>query len=161
MTGLRVTALLAALALTACGQSSGPATLDDNSDIMTATESFRDFGDWSVHVNAMVTDKLSAEIASQYGITRSSNRAMLNVSVVSNSGDSTGAGMPADVTVSASNLSAQIRNLTMREIVEDTAIYYIGETAITNAETLIFTITIAPEGQGTQTLRYMQQFFVD
>ena len=58
-------------------------------------------------------------------------------------------------------ISGQLRNLPMQEITEETAIYYIGETAITNGETLIFTINITPEGEGTQTLRYMQQFFAD
>jgi hypothetical protein len=158
MTGLKITACLAALALAACGESSVTTPLEDTSDVMTATESSRDFGNWSAYVNAMVTDQLSAEIASNYGITRSSSRAMLNVSVVSNE---SGAGLPAEVTASATNLSGQLRNLMMRPIEEDTAIYYIGETAITNGETLIFTINITPEGEGTQSLRYMQQFFVD
>ena len=158
MTGLRMTAILAAITLAACDESSVTTPLEDTSDVMTATESSRDFGNWSAYVNALVTDQLSAEIASEYRITRSSSRAMLNVSVVSNA---SGAGLPAEVTASATNLSGQLRNLTMQEITEETAIYYIGETAITNGETLIFTINITPEGEGTQTLRYMQQFFAD
>ncbi len=161
MTGLRMAAIVAAVSLAACDQTPMGAALDDTSNVMTATESFRDFGSWSAHVNAIVTDQLSAEIASQYGIARSSSRAMLNVSVVSNESANGGTGLRAEVTVSASNLSGQLRNLTMREIEEPPAIYYIGETAITNGETLIFTINIAPEGESPQTLRYMQQFFVD
>lgn len=157
MSALKSTMLIAALILAACSESPAPAALEDNSDIMSATESFREFDGWSAHVSALVTDKLSAEIASQYGITRSSSRAMLNVSAVS----AAGGGMHANVAVSATNLSGQLRNLTMREIVDETAIYYIGETAITNGETLIFTINVTPEGKGQQTLRYMQQFFVD
>ena len=161
MIGLRMTAVVAALLLAACDQSSGPTALDDSSDIMTATESFRDFGEYSVHVNALVTDQLSAEVASQYGITRSSSRAMLNVSVVRTQPQDGQTGMHADISVTAANLSAQIRNLTMREIAEGTAVYYIGETPITNAETLIFTINVTPEGESPQTLRYMQQVYVD
>lgn len=161
MTGLRITTIVAALTLAACDQSPVPTALEDNADIMTATESFRNFGSWSAHVNALVTAQLSPEIASQYGIARSSSRAMLNVSVISNERQNGATGMRAEVTVSAANLSGQLRNLTMRPIEEETAIYYIGETAITNGETLIFTINITPEGEGTQTLRYMQQFFVD
>lgn len=161
MTGLRSMMLVAAMTLAACSETPAPAALDDNSDVMTATESFRDFGSWSAHINAIVTDKLSAQIASEYGIARSRNRAMLNVSIVRNEPVGGATGMRAQVTVSATNLSGQIRSLTMREIEEETAIYYIGETPITNAETLIFTISITPEGEGTQTVRYMQQFFVD
>ena len=81
---------------------------------------------------------------------------MLNVSVVRNA-----AGMRADISVSATNLSGQLRNLSMREITEESAIYYIGETAVSDGETLIFTISVTPEGEASQTLRYMQQFFVD
>ena len=162
MIGLRTAAMVAALALTACGQSPAPNTpFAEDSDVMTATEPFRDFGAWSVHVNALLTDQLTAEIASQYGIARSNSRAMLNVSIVRDQPVDGSSGMRANVSVSATNLSDQLRNLTMREIVEDDAIYYIGETAVTDGETLIFTISVTPEGEGTQTIRYMQQFFVD
>ena len=162
MAGLRTTAMIAALSLTACSQSQGPnSPLDEDGDIMTAAEPYRDFGTWSVHVNAMVTDKLSADIASQYGITRSNSRAMLNVSVVRNAPTDGSTGMRADIDVSATNLSGQVRNLTMREIAEESAIYYIGETAVSDAETLIFTITITPDGETAQMLRYMHQFFTD
>jgi len=161
MAGLRTTAILAVLSLVACSQSQAPDLLDDGGEVMTAADPYRDFGPWSVHVSAMVTDKLSAEIASQYGIARSNSRAMLNVSLVRNTPAERSTGMRAEVSVSATNLSGQVRNLTMREIVEESAIYYIGETAITNAETLIFTIDIRPEGESAQTLRYMQQFFTD
>lgn len=158
MQNLAITAIIAAGLLAGCDQSSVPTALEDNSGILSATESFRDFGDWTVHVNALVTDQLSAEVASQYDITRSSSRAMLNVSAISNA---SGNGLNAEVAVTASNLSAQLRNLTMREITEGEAVYYIGETPITNAETLIFTINITPEGMGPQSLRYMQQFYID
>lgn len=158
MNRLAMTIVVTALALVGCDRSPTAAALEDTSDFLSATESFRDFGSWSVHVNALVTDQLSAEIASQYDIARSSTRAMLNVSVI---GNESAEGMRAEVNVSATNLSGQLRNLSMREIAEETAVYYIGETAISDGETLIFTIDITPEGQGTQTVRYMQQFFVD
>ena len=162
MTPLRTAALAAALALAACSEPPAPdGPLADESDIMTAAESFRDFGSWTVHINAMLTNQLTAEIASQYGIARSNNRAMLNVSVVRNQPIDGSTGMRADVAVTATNLSGQLRNLTMREIAEESAIYYIGETAVTNAETLIFSISITPEGESMQTVRFMQQFFVD
>ena len=65
MTGLRITTIVAALTLAACDQSPVPTALEDNADIMTATESFRNFGSWSAHINALVTAQLSeaAEVA--------------------------------------------------------------------------------------------------
>ena len=162
MTGLRTTALIAAISLAACSQSQAPSSsVDADGEMMTAAEGYRDFGTWSVHVNALVTDKLSAEVASRYDIVRSNNRAMLNVSVVRSSPELGTTGVRADIDVSARNLSGQVRSVTMREIAEETAVYYIGETAITNSETLIFTIDIAPEGETPQTVRYMHQFFTD
>ena len=162
MIALRTTAMLVALALTACSQSQAPGTpLEESSEILTAAEPYRDFGAWTVHINALVTDQLTAEIAAQYGIARSNSRAMLNVSVVRNQSANGSTGMRADVSVSATNLTGQLRNLTMREIAEESAIYYIGETPISDGETLIFTINITPEGESTQSLRYRQQFFVD
>ncbi|HMB72057.1 MAG TPA: DUF4426 domain-containing protein [Gammaproteobacteria bacterium] len=162
MAGLRTTAIITAFSLTACGQSQAPnAPLEEDGTMMTAAEPYRDFGAWSVHINAQVTNKLSAEIAAQYGIARSNTRAMLNVSVVRDEPVDGSTGMRAAIDVSARNLSGQVRNLTMREIAEGSAIYYIGETAVSNAETLVFTISVTPEGESTQTLRYMQQFFID
>lgn len=162
MIALRLTAIVAAMSLAACSQPQAPnAPLEDSGDLLTAAEPYRDFGNWTVHINALVTNRLSAEIAAQYGIARSNTRAMLNVSVQRNEPVDGSTSMRATVSVSATNLSGQLRNLTMRDVVEESAIYYIGETAITNAETLIFTINVTPEGESTQTVRYMQQFFVD
>jgi len=152
-------ALLPAIVLTGCSETPEPATADDT--VLTATESSRDVGEFTIHFNAMPTAQLTPEVASTYGIVRSENRAMLTVSVIRN--DTPGlTASPADVSATAANLSGQLRNLAMRQIVESNAIYYIGETTITNAETLIFTIQVTPEGSGsTHTIRYMKQFFVD
>jgi hypothetical protein len=47
-----------------------------------ATESFQEFGNYSVHYNALRTDSLSPDIARSYGIQRSSNRVMLTVTIL-------------------------------------------------------------------------------
>lgn len=160
MISFRVLALSCAITLAACGEAPPSGGVAESDDVMTATDSSRDIGDYTIHVNAIATDQLTAEVASSYGIARSQNRALLNVNVLRRGG---GGVTPARATVSASatNLSGQLRNLTMRELDEGGSIYYIGETAITNAETLVFTIRVTPEG-GTQThtLRYMKQFFI-
>jgi hypothetical protein len=50
----------------------------------------------------------------------------------------------------------------IREIREDTAIYYIGEIAISNAETLIFTVYVTPINEPSRfTVRFQKQFYVD
>lgn len=163
MISFRVLALSCAITVAACGEAPQPGGLPEGDDVMTATDSSRDIGDFTVHVNAISTDQLTAEVASLYGIARSQNRAMLNVNVLRRGTGDEGV-MPARATVSASatNLSGQLRNLTMREITEGDGIYYIGETVITNAETLVFTIRVTPEGSAqSHTLRFMKQFFID
>jgi hypothetical protein len=66
------------------------------------------------------------------------------------------------VTATAANLTGQLKNLSLREIREDQAIYYIGDVAVANSETLVFNIDAAA-GTGTDRLsvRFTRQFFVD
>jgi Domain of unknown function (DUF4426) len=102
-----------------------------------------DIGDHVVHFSAQSTDHLPPEVARAYGIVRSKNRAMLNVSILK---EGTTIAVTADVAVRTVNLAGQLKNVTMRKIQEGEAIYYIGETGIANRETLIFNISITPSG---------------
>ena len=103
-----------------------------------------DIGGHVVHFSAQSTDQLPPEVARAYGIVRSQNRAMLNVSILK---EGTTTAVTADVSVRTVNLAGQLKNVTMRKIQEGDAIYYIGETGIANRETLIFNISITPEGK--------------
>jgi hypothetical protein len=50
----------------------------------------------------------------------------------------------------------------MRKVPEQDAIYYIGETPVANRETLIFDITVKPEGADTASeVRFKRQFYTD
>lgn len=117
-------------------------------------------GDVTVHYNALPTTNISAEVAHQYGITRSASRALLNVAVRKGVPGEDKA-VPAVVTAAATNLNGQRQELRMREVREGEAVYYLGETRIADKETLTFEITIATEGADSP-LRasFQQQFFV-
>ena len=142
----------------ACSQNSEPS----RARVLPETSSFRDFGSYVVHFNAISTTQLTPEVAREYGIVRSGNRAMLNVSVIRNEAASIGSAVDATVRASAVNLAGQRRELDFREIREQTAIYYITEFSIANQETLTFTIEVTPlEEQRTFSVRYVKQFFVD
>lgn len=118
-----------------------------------------DIGDHVVHFSAQSTNNLSLEVARQYGIVRSNNRAMLNVSVLRKD---TGGAATADVQVRAVNLAGQLKNVTMRKIEIQEAIYYIGETGIANHETLVFTITVKPEGAADASeVRFTREFYTN
>ncbi len=140
-----------------CGQ---PDAGDD--EILQAIESFKDFGDYSVHFNAVTTNQLEPAIASEYGIVRAGNRVLLNISVLRNQEIGIATAVTAGITASARNLTGQLRDIPVREIREGDAIYYIGETAIVDSESLIFTIEALPES-ATEPLRlsFQRQFFID
>ena len=124
-----------------------------------AGESMKDIGDHVVHFSAQSTDQLPPEIARAYNIVRSKNRAMLTVSVLRQSDN---ASVAADVAVKTVNLTGQLKNVAMRQIEEQDAVYYIGETPVANRETLIFDITVTPEGaSGPSEVRFKREFFTD
>ncbi len=129
---------------------------------VASTETSRDFGDYIVHFNALSTQQLSPDVARQYDIARSSNRALLNVSIIRKEQGTLGTPVSGAVSASAINLTGQLKNITVREIREEEAIYYIGEALVSNEETLIFTIDVTPLNESSRfSIRYMKQFFVD
>lgn len=142
--------------LSACG---GPGESAVAPDAQPAGATSENIGDHVVHFSAQTTDQLPPEVARAYSIVRSKNRAMLNVSVLRAS-DNTA--VEASVTVKAVNLTGQLKNITMRQIDEQDAIYYIGEVAVANRETLIFDISVTPEGADSPSdVRFKRQFFAD
>ena len=142
--------------ISACG---GPGEQASVPQAQPAAASDADIGDHIVHFSAQTTDQLPPAVARQYGIVRSKNRAMLNVSVIS---EETNTAVTADVTVRTVNLAGQLKNVTMRKIQEQEAIYYIGETGISNRETLIFNISITPEGvKEASDVRFTREFYTN
>ena len=140
----------------ACGRPGGNATVPQ---AQPASASDIDIGDHIVHFSAQSTDQLPPDVARAYGIVRSKNRAMLNVSVIK---EGTTVAVPADITVRTVNLAGQLKNVTMRKIEEQEAIYYIGETAVANHETLVFNISITPEGKTEPSdVRFTREFYTD
>jgi len=157
---MKIRRLLIALSLfglvSACG---GPNQSADIPDAQPAGASNADIGDHIVHFSAQSTDQLPPEVARAYNIVRSKNRAMLNVSVLR---EADNAAVTAAVTVETVNLTGQLKNITMRQIDEQDAIYYIGEVSVANRETLIFDISVIPEGvESASDVRFKRQFFTD
>jgi len=151
-----IIALSFLLSLAACGGPSNDATVPQAEP---AGASSADIGDHVVHFSALSTDQIPPEVARAYNIVRSKNRAMLNVSVLK---AETGKAVTATVTVKTVNLTGQLKTVTMRKVEEQEAIYYIGETPVANRETLIFDISVTPEG-ATQAseVRFKRQFYSD
>jgi len=122
----------------------------------------KDFGDYVLHFNAIRTDELKPEVAKAYSITRSRNRALLNVSMVRKTDSSPGRPVPGSVSAQAVNLTGQLKNLSLREITEGDAVYYIGDVAISDGETLVFTVDATPINETRRfSVRFTRQFFTD
>lgn len=145
--------------LAACG---GPGDSTTVPEAQPAGATSANIGDYVVHFSAQSTDQLPPEVARAYNIVRSKNRAMLNVSIVR---EADGTSVAGSVTVKTTNLTGQLKSVTMRKIEEPgdpAAIYYIGETPVANRETLIFDISVMPEGEDTSSnVRFKRQFYTD
>jgi hypothetical protein len=122
---------------------------------------FQDFGNYEVHYNALRTDSLMPEVARSYGIQRSANRVMLNVTALRKEADhAPRKPIEADVKVDAYNLNGQLKNIEMRRVSEGEAIYYIGEVSISGAEILVFDIAVTPTGEATPLrVKLKREFF--
>lgn len=157
MINRRILIALSLLSLvSACG---GPGDSADIPEAQPAGATNADIGDHIVHFSAQSTDQLPPEVARAYNIVRSKNRAMLNVSVLQ---ESDGTPVAAVVSVKTVNLTGQLKSVTMRQINEGDAIYYIGEVAIANRETLVFDISVTPEGSAqASAVRFKREFFTD
>ena len=111
-------------------------------------ETFKGFGNYEVHFNALRTDELTADIARVYGIQRSANRVMLNVTVLRKEAEhAPRQPVEATVEVDAYNLNGQLKDLEMRRVSEGEAIYSIGEVSIAGSEILVFDIMVTPQGE--------------
>jgi len=116
-------------------------------------------GNHVVHFSAKLTVQLPLDVAKAYNIERNPNRAMLNVSVIDSR---TNSAVTAEVSVKTVNLTGQLKDVTMRRINEQEAIYYIGETDVRNQEVLVFDISIKPEGvEKASNVRFKRQFYTE
>ncbi len=152
-------ASLALFALSACGGPGENATVP-TAEPAGATSS--DIGDYVVHFSAQTTDQLTPEVARTYNIVRSKNRAMLNVSIIR---EADNVPVTGTVNVKTVNLTGQLKNISMRKIEEPgdvVAIYYIGDTTVANRETLVFDISVTPDGEDSSSeLRFKREFYTD
>lgn len=119
------------------------------------------FGDYIVHYNAFASDFLSPEIATHYGITRSRNLAILNISVQQLTTDGKRLPVAANVTAEATNLYQKLTALELRQVNDGDAIYQLAEFKINNGQNIDFQIKLNIAEQAIGTINFKQQFFTD
>jgi len=154
--------LLTAGLLVACDRPAGqPASMPSTQAMEPADASSRDFGDHVLLFTAIPTDTLTPEIAGNYGITRSANRVLLNVSMLKKTEGAPDMPVAGTVKASAVNLNGQAKNLSVREIREGEAIYYVGDVSISGEEILVFSVEAQPAGAtgAPLSVRFQRQFY--
>lgn len=115
---------------------------------------------YTIHHNAFLTSDLSPDMANRYGIRRSNNRGMINISIIKDVPGTTGKAVTAKVKVTARNLRGQVRNIPVREVKEENAVYYLGDFLVENQEQVTFNIEVIPEGTHKPLYATLkQQFF--
>jgi len=128
----------------------------------SSEETFKDFGDYELHFNALRTDQLSADVARSYGIERSKNSVLFNITVLRKNADGKTQPVDAEVSVEAHNLNGQTKDATARRVSEGEAIYYIGTVSINGSEILVFDVHATPAGEQRKLdLKFKREFFAD
>lgn len=116
-------------------------------------------GAFEVHYNAIPTTQITPEVARAQGITRSAQRALVNIAVRHRVGQSDTA-VTARVEGQARNDVGQTQTLWFREVREGDAIYYLAEPRIELETPIRFDIEVLPEGaERPIVLRFSDQFF--
>jgi hypothetical protein len=157
---LLVSGLLAGAALAVAGCNSGGPEPGQVRPATPSEPTHQDFGEFQLHYNALRTDELTPAVARAYGIERSANRVLLNVSLLRRNADGTTTPVDGTVTATAYNLNGQLKELAMRRVTEGASTYFIGEVGISGNEILVFDITVVPAGQSTKhTVQFKREFF--
>ena len=155
---VRIALLFAFGALAACGGADN-ATNGSARIRLDANNASVSVGDYSIHVNAILTADLTPEVAQSYGIQRSKNKGFVNLVVLSTE-SGTDTPVASAVEVAASNLTGQLKGMTLREIVDGPSIYYVGEVSVDDRETINFDFDVLPEGcERLMLIRYTHQFY--
>jgi len=117
-------------------------------------------GDITVHYSAVPTSALTPEVARQYGITRSTSRALLNVAIRRGAPGQDKA-VSSAVVASAVNRAGDRQLISMREVREGETVSYLGEVRIQGNDALFFEIEVTPKAGGKPIrATFRQEFFV-
>jgi hypothetical protein len=117
---------------------------------------------YTVHHNAIKSDFLTPAVAKAYNIQRSKYRGLVNISVIKDEPGTTGTPVKASIKIKAMALNGVPKQISLTEIIEDSAIYYIGDFPVINREIVNFTLEVTPHGEDRPIhARFSQQFYID
>ena len=122
-------------------------------------EKSQKFGDLEIHYNALTTDELLPEVARAYKIERSKTRGLLTISVLKKNNRGIPMPVAAKVSFFATNLTQQLSQLSMREIKEGAAVYYLAEFRVAPPDTLTFNGEVEVRGSPKHEVKFSQAFY--
>ena len=118
------------------------------------------FNGYELHYIALNSTMLTPEIAGQYGLARSGQQALLNLSVLKQRRNDVAVPVPnAEVTVRVRNLLGQSNRLDMRVIEEQNARYFIGSVPFDDREVLWFDIVVSIPGERDFEFSFSQELW--
>lgn len=118
------------------------------------------FNGYELHYIALNSTMLTPEIARQYGLVRSGQQALLNLSVLEQRRNDVAVPVPnAEVTVRVRNLLGQSNRLDMRVIEEQNARYFIGSVPFDDREVLWFDIVVSIPGERDFEFSFSQELW--
>lgn len=125
---------------------------------LLAHAQFLKFGDIRIYANAMPSSQLNAEMARQYGITRSASRVLIHV-VVREGTPGKDKTLPATITAVAIRKNGERTNINMQVTKENRDVYYLGELNISGNEAINFEIVTQIEKHEPMRMTFLQEFF--
>jgi hypothetical protein len=148
--------LAAALLLAGCGGSTAPpppvpARLFEDPGFVAD-------GDYEMRYGIVPASELPAEVARTYGINRSKDRVVVNLSVLRRRVDALPLPIDADVAGDWATLTGEPQALEFRPIREGDAISYIAELTLTGQGAITFRLRARPPGGVAMTARITRHF---
>ncbi len=118
-------------------------------------------GDLVMLYSVVPTLDLAPEVARQYGLTRSSGRALLNIALRRTLADGSDTAVAGTVRAAATNEAGQRQELRLREVREGDAIYYLAEVRVSDGDTLRYELEASVDGSPQPVaVRFSQPYFV-
>lgn len=121
-----------------------------------------DLGTHWVHYSIINTSQLAPEVAKAIGVQRSASRALLNLAVLRKGENGLDQPVRAQIRVHMVNLAGQRRELELREVIEQDAVYYLASFRIHNEERATFRVSVLPQdlSGAPREFTFQHQFFV-
>lgn len=153
-TRLVLSAVLAGALTAACGGSPPPPPAANTSAAQSATVRT---GNVTIRASAVPTSTLAESVASEYGIPRDADTALLLVAL--RQGDDSGeVSVPARIRATVTDLSGQRQDLPMRELRSGELLDYIGTVDVSAPDTLRFDLHIVREGGEVSNMQFTREF---